>query len=162
MAKPSVGFRRTRLVSPDVPPSIVVPRLESPPALHGTIDPSWDAARSVDLGIDFAYHRPAEEPTVVRIAEDATGIDVAFAATQHEAITAAQATNAPGVQSDDYVGVYLWPQGTTGFSYAFFANPNGARYQTSSENSAYTPQWAAVGRRTAGGYVVTMHIPFAV
>jgi hypothetical protein len=49
-----------------------------------------------------------------------------------------------------------------GIAYSFAANPRGARYQTSSENTAFTPQWVAVGRRTAAGYSVTMRIPLGV
>ena len=157
----AIGAAPASAQSP-APPALTVPRLSTAPAIDGTLGAEWTTAASVNLATDFTYRRPAEEPTTVRIAEDAGGLDIAFLAVQHEAVTAAQTTNAAGVQSDDYVGVYLWPQGTNGFSYGFFANPRGTRYQTSSENSAYTPQWSAVGRATAGGYVVTMHIPFGI
>jgi hypothetical protein len=66
------------------------------------------------------------------------------------------------VLNDDMVGVRLWPQGSGGFGYGFYANPLGARYQTSSENSAYSPEWTAVAKRTGTGYTVTMHVPFNV
>ncbi|MFN2449822.1 MAG: hypothetical protein ABR508_08550, partial [Candidatus Baltobacteraceae bacterium] len=64
--------------------------------------------------------------------------------------------------NDDYVAVRLWPQGTQGFSYGFYANALGARYQSSSENSQYSPEWTASARRNATGYIVTMRIPFNV
>src|ERR1700681_4781370 len=122
--------------------SVKVPVLADPPSMGGTLDASWDPAAKLTLGQDFTYRRPVDEAT--------------------EARTEAQQTNGSSVTSDDYVGVYLYPQGTTGFQYGFFANPRGTRHQTSSENSAYTPQWTAVGHATASGYIVTMRIPLNV
>ena len=139
-----------------------VPLLEAAPSMGGTLDASWDPAVKVALGEDFTYRRPADEATEVAVAQDGGALDVAFVVTQREPRTEAQQTNGSSVQSDDYVGVYLYPQGTQGFSYGFFANPRGTRYQYSSENSAYTPQWTAVGHPTATGYIVTMRIPLDV
>ncbi|HTU69401.1 MAG TPA: sugar-binding protein [Candidatus Baltobacteraceae bacterium] len=145
----------------DPPPAARVPALAAP-SVAGTIDASWAKAATLHLDHDFTYRRSATEPTEVRVAEDGTAIYVAFEVTQAEPLTANQHTNGSSVQSDDYVGVYLDPQGQRGFDYGFFANPNGARYQTSSENSAYSPEWIAVAKRTAGGYVVTMRIPLRI
>ena len=114
------------------------------------------------LGQDFTYRKPVDEDTEVRVAQDGTSLDIVFVVTQREARTEAQQTNGSSVTSDDYVGVYLFPKGTTGFQYGFFANPRGTRYQFSSENSAYTPQWTAVGHPTSSGYIVTMRIPLNV
>ena len=130
--------------------------------MDGTLEPTWDAAAKLTLGQDFTYRKAADEPTEVRVAQDGGWLDIAFVVTQREPRTEAQQTNGSSVTSDDYVGVYLFPQGTTGFQYSFFANPRGTRYQTSSENSAYTPQWTAVGHATATGYIVTMRIPLDV
>jgi hypothetical protein len=140
------------------PNTITVPTLAAP-SLQGSIDVSWDAAAKLTLGQDFTYRRPAAESTEVRVAQDSTSLYIAFIVTQSEARTQRQQTNGSSVTSDDYVGVYLYPHGTVGFQYSFFANPVGTRYQTSSENSAYTPQWQAVGHETPTGYVVTMRIP---
>jgi len=129
------------------------------PQVGGAVDASWTAATKLTLDTDFTYRRPVQEPTTVYVAQDSSSLDVAFVVTQHESVLASQEANGSSVTSDDYVMVYLWPQGTQGFAYSFAANPRGARYQTSSENSAYTPQWSAIGHTTPDGYVVTMRIP---
>ncbi len=139
-----------------------LPILTTAPAEQDPTDDSWSGAASLTLDTDFAYRRPADEPTTVQIAQDGNSLDVAFTVVQRETLTASQSTNGAGVQSDDYVGVYLWPQGTHGFSYAFFANGRGTRFQTSSENSAYSPQWSALAHTTTKGYVVTMRIPLGI
>jgi hypothetical protein len=145
----------------DDPDSLAVPTLPAPPATQGVVDASWASAAKVSLGYDFTYRRAADEATDVSVAQDATSLDIAFTVTEREPLTSVQQTNSSSVTSDDYVGVYLYPRGTVGFQYAFYANPRGTRYQTSSENSLYTPQWTAVGQTTATGYVVTMRIPLA-
>ena len=114
------------------------------------------------LDTDFTYKRAAGEPTRVYVAQDGSFLDVAFAVTQKESKNASQVTNSASVLNEDYVGVYLYPQGTNGIAYGFFSNPNGARFQTSSENSAYAPQWVAVAKGTPDGYTVTMRIPLDV
>ena len=144
------------------PLTVAVPLLATPPSMNGVIDESWQPAAKVSLGQDFTYRRPVDETTEVEIAQDASALDVAFVVTQREPRTESQQTNSSAVQSDDYVGVYLFPRGTQGFSYGFFANPRGTRYQTSSENSAYSPPWTAAGHVTSSGYVVTMRIPLDV
>jgi hypothetical protein len=141
------------------PDTVTVPTLAAPPSMGGALDTSWDDAAKLTLGLDFTYRRPAAETTEVRIAQDSTALDIAFVVTQAEPVVDRQQTNGSSVTSDDYVGVYLYPHGTVGFQYAFFANPAGTRYQTSSENSAYTPQWTAIGHASSTGYVVTMRIP---
>ncbi len=141
---------------------IDLPALPQPPAMQGIFDDTWSKAAKLTLDQDFVYKRPSGEPTEVYVAQDASALDIAFVVTQRETLIAAQQTNGASVASDDYVGVYLWPQGAQGFSYAFFANAHGTRYQTSSENSAYSPEWSAAGRATPAGYVVTMRIPLQV
>lgn len=139
-----------------------MPVLDTPPSMEGAIDASWAKAATLKLDTDFTYRRPAEEPTTVYIGQNADNLDVAFAVTQPEGEIASQETNSSSVLGDDYVGVYLFPQGTAGITYSFIANPRGARYQTSSENTVYTPQWVAVGRETPTGYTVTMRIPLGI
>jgi len=143
------------------PTTIAVPVLPAPPSVTGVLDDSWKGAADITLATDFTYRRAADEPATVSIAQDASALDVTFTVRQRENVLAGQETNGASVLSDDYTIVYLWPQGTQGFAYSFAANPRGTRYQTSSENSAYTPQWSAVGKTTPGGYVVNMRIPFA-
>lgn len=139
--------------------SIAVPVLSAPAHMDGDIDASWSKAVRVSALFDFTYQRNGE-PTAVYVAQDPGGLDVAFQARQQAAFTDSSETNGAGVMNDDNVTVALWPQGDGGFSYTFSANARGVRYQTSSENSAYAPEWTAVGKRTPGGYVVTMRIPF--
>src|SRR5450755_324558 len=141
-------------------PKIAVPLLVQAPAMSGAIDASWSAAAKLSLDSDFTYRRPVTAPTAVYVAQDTDALDVGFEVTQRESLTAAQETNGPGVDSDDNVTVYLFPQGTVGFAYTFSANARGARYQTSSENTAYSPQWTASAKITPTGYTVTMRIPF--
>jgi hypothetical protein len=142
--------------------SIDVPVLSATPSMNGVVDSSWSSAAKLTLDMDFTYKRPAAEPTTVYVGQNGGYIDVAFVATQREPLTEIQETNGSSVQDDDYVAVALNPQGTQGFSYIFYANPRGARFQTSSENTAYSPQWVAAGVRTPDGYNVTMRIPFGV
>jgi hypothetical protein len=143
-------------------PAVAVPLLAAAPAVDGRIGPDWAAAVNLPLTMDFTNRRPADEPTSVRIAQDGSAIDVAFDVTQREPVVAATVTNGSSVTSDDYVEVALSPNGPLGFQYAFYANSRGARYQTSSENSAYTPPWGAAAVTRQGGYTVTMRIPLAI
>jgi hypothetical protein len=140
--------------------TVTVPTLASPP-MNGAVGDPWAKAVQLPVQFDFTYQRSGE-PTTVYVAQDAQAIDLAFIVTQHTQITQNTETNGPGVLNDDYVEVDLWPQGAGGFKYSFSANAAGARYQTSSENSAYSPDWSAAGRRTTDGYVVTMRIPFRI
>ncbi len=142
--------------------AIDVPVLTAEPSMDGVVDASWSHAAKISLEMDFTYKRPAAERTAVYVGQENGYLDVAFVATQRESLTEVQETNGSSVEGDDYVAVALSPQGTHGFSYVFFANPRGARYQTSTENSAYSPQWTAVGVKTPTGYSVTMRIPLNV
>ncbi len=139
-----------------------VPEVAASPSLDGTIDASWSNAAKITLDYDFTFRRPASDATTVYLEQDPSGLDIAVDAEQSEPITATQHTNNTGAASDDNLTIVLWPQGVAGFGYTFTANPNGARNQTSSENSAYAPQWTAVAKRTAHGYTLTMRIPFGI
>lgn len=141
--------------------SVNVPKLATSPHMNGLIDDSWAQAVQVPVTYDFTYQRAGEETTAY-IAQDSTAIDIAFNVTQREPLTANSETNGAGVQNDDAVGIVLWPQGTQGFQYEFVANVRGARYQSSSENTSYSPQWTAVARRTPMGYAVTMRVPLNI
>jgi hypothetical protein len=142
--------------------SLTVPMLAAPPSMNGTIDASWSKAVQIPVSFDFTYQRPGE-PATAYVAQDPHALEVAFVVTQREGIVEDTETNGPGVLNDDNVEIDLWPQGgSSGFHYTFNANARGARYQTSSENSAFSPDWTAVARRTASGYVVTMRIPFSI
>ncbi|MBV8368537.1 MAG: hypothetical protein JO036_06325 [Candidatus Eremiobacteraeota bacterium] len=141
--------------------SITVPFLKSVPSANDA-DSGWKDASSVTLGMDFNRRSAATEVTKVFIGQENDHLDIMFIAAQKEPIAETQLTNGSGVTSDDYVEVELAPQGTKGFEYTFVANPKGAQFQTSTENSAYAPQWSATGTKTATGYAVTMRIPLQI
>jgi hypothetical protein len=142
--------------------SIALPPLTAEPPIDGRIGSAWGPAASASLATDFTNRRPADEATTARIAQRGNALYVAFDVSQREPIVATTVTNGSSVTSDDYVEVALSPNGPLGFQYAFYANPTGARYQTSSENSAYTPPWEAAVVRRDGGYTVTMRIPLSI
>jgi hypothetical protein len=145
----------------DAPPTLAL-EASAAPSVDGTIDRSWDRAATVHLDYDFTYRRAAHTPTVVRVMQDGSALYLAFEVKEPGQPIATQRTNGSSVLNDDYVGVYLDPQGFQGFSYGFFANPIGTRYQTSSENSAYAPDWVAVAHATGDGFNVTMRIPLSI
>jgi hypothetical protein len=141
--------------------TVEVPTLQPQPNMDGDVDASWRKASRVPVNFDYTFLR-TDASNQAYVAQDSTGLDFAFVVHQSALPTANNHTNGAGVLNDDHVGVMLWPQGPTGFSYAFYVNRLGARFQTSSENSAYAPQWKAAAREDAGGYTVTMHIPFQI
>jgi hypothetical protein len=137
--------------------------VQTPPKIDGTLDdPAWKNAAHVQLGWNFTFRQAAEETTDAYVLTDKQNLYVAFVAKQREAITATQHVNDQPLSSDDVVRVYLFPAGELSFEYMFVANPDGTRYETSSENTAFAPQWEAVARRTADGYIVTMRIPLNI
>lgn len=142
-------------------PHIEVPDFTPP------VDPSspasgWAKAASVKLTWNVLAERAATEPTTAAISTDGKVLYVRFDAAQHEALAAAQHTDNVGQGSDDAVWVDLWPSGTSGFYYQFQATPNGTHYQSSSENTSYSPTWGSQGAAHDGGYTVTMEIPLDI
>ena len=129
------------------------------PILNGTIGESWRGGSHVSLAWDLPNGRPAREATDVYLLVDTHTLYVAFDATQHGPIIAGQRANNIGEGSDDEVHVTIWPAGNNGFRYDFISTPLGTRYQYSTENDAYTPQWTAGARLRDDGYSVTMAIP---
>jgi hypothetical protein len=95
--------------------TIDLPSLDAPPSMDGTIDDSWSAGAHVTLPTDYTNRRPSLEKTDVTVARDGDAIDLAFAVQQKGGRIASQQTNGSSVLSDDYVGVYFWPQATHGF-----------------------------------------------
>lgn len=143
-------------------PSVTVPQLSAAPHMNGVIDASWNGAAKIELKYDYPYRRAATEPTTVYIAQYGQALYFAWDVHQREALTVGQTTNGGGVFNDDHVAMAFYPQGTQGFMYIFRSNVNGARDQSSSENSAYTPEWESAGHKTAYGYQVTERIPLDV
>lgn len=143
---------------------LVVPLASSAPVVDGTLNaPAWKSAAKVALPYDAHTHAGSQETTTVYLLADAKALYVAFDAQQSRTpVLANQHTNNVGMDTDDEVQVNLWPNGSQGFVYQFISTPIGTRYQSSSENLSYEPQWDAVGHVDGAHYVVTMRIPFAV
>lgn len=114
------------------------------------------------LDYNLRTHTAAPEATTAYVMSDDSFVYVAFEANQRAPIRVSQYTNNVGCCVDDSVQIDLWPNGPSGFRYLFIATPIGTRYQYSSENNVYEPDWSAVGKLVPGGYVVTMKIPLAV
>lgn len=142
-------------------PQLAVPEF-TPPLNAASPAAAWAKAASVKLTWNVLAERPAGEPTTAAIATDGQSLFVRFDATQSEPIAAAQHTNDVGQGNDDAVWIDLWPSGANGFFYQFQATPNGTHYQSSSENTSYTPEWESQGATHSGGYTVTMKIPLSV
>ncbi len=151
-----------RAATSSADPSITVPQLATAPHVNGVIDASWNGAARINLPYDFIYRRAASEPTTVYIAQSHEALYFAFDVRQREPLTVGQTTNGGAVLNDDHVALALYPQGSQGFMYIFRANVNGARDQSSTENSAYAPQWESAGHNTSYGYQVTERIPLDV
>ncbi len=143
--------------------SISAVTVQTPPKIDGTLDdPAWKTAAHVQLGWDFTFRRPATEATDAYVLADKQYLYVAFVAKQKEPLTATQHVNDQPLGSDDVVRVYLFPAGEQSFEYMFVSNPIGTRYETSSENTAFAPQWDAVAKQTGDGYIVTERIPLGI
>jgi hypothetical protein len=141
-------------------PGVTLPALDAAPSLTGVIDASWAKAATVELGWDIQYNRPAgAEPTRAYLARYKDMLYVAFDNRLRHAPVATQRTDGSGIFNDDNDQVLLWPGGSAGFTYTFAANALGTRYQSSTENTAYTPTWSTAATQDGHGYVVTMAIP---
>ena len=143
-------------------PQLGVPQTGDPPLDPSALIDGWAKTAGLNLPWDAVRSRPASEATKAWIATDGHSLFVRFDATQREPIAAQQHTNDVGQGNDDEVWVDLWPNGISGYFYQFYATPNGTHYEYSSENTAYSPDWESQGTVHAGGYTVTMQIPFDV
>ncbi len=143
-------------------PTLDLPALDAAPSMTGVIDQSWAKAATVELGWDIQYNRPGgAEPTRAHLARFRDVLYVAFDNRLRRAATASQRTDGSGIFNDDNDQVLLWPGGSAGFTYTFAANALGTRYQSSTENTAYTPTWVAAAKQDASGFVVVMAIPMS-
>ncbi len=142
--------------------SVFVPTITSAPAIDGDLTtPAWQAAAKISLVRNLKDRSLANQATTAYLMVDKAYLYVGFDAKQSGPVQASQHTNDTGGGTDDNVTVYLYPNGTSGFSYAFTSNPIGTHYQSSSENTSYAPTWLSSGRIVPGGYTVTMRIPLA-
>lgn len=143
---------------------ITIPTVDTPPPLVADLSaPAWQKAATVTLGYDRQTHGPSAEQTKAYILTDGKALWVGFDAHQTRTpIVANQRTNNVGVDTDDEVKIALWPGGRSGFNYQFVSTPIGTRYQVSSENSNYEPQWDAVAKMLPNEYIVVMRIPLNI
>ena len=143
--------------SQTAPSTLRIPILTVAPELTG--DGGWNDAAHTTIGWDFTNHRAAVDPASVDIAAAGSALYVRFSVHQRQPVTATQALDNVGENSDDYVTVRLWPSGQTRLAYDFRANPHGVHYQASSENANFAPGWTSIARQTTDGYIVAMLIP---
>jgi hypothetical protein len=142
-------------------PHVDVPKFA--PSLDPAAEPAtWSQAAGAKLTWDVVHGRAISEPTNAWIATDGKALYVRFDAAQREPVAAAQHTNDVGQGTDDGVWIDLWPTGAGGYMYQFQSTPNGTHYQSSSENTSYSPSWESHGVERNGGYTVTMKIPLDV
>ena len=143
--------------------SVDVPRITAPPPIDGTLtNAAWKQAAVVHLAYNLRDHGPAPDSTTAYIMSDGTYLYVGFEARQHTAVRAVQHTNNVGADTDDEVQIDLFPNGSSGFHYAFFCTALGTHYQFGSENNAYEPTWWSAGKLVPGGFTATMKIPLNV
>ncbi|HZZ64507.1 MAG TPA: hypothetical protein VFE17_03340 [Candidatus Baltobacteraceae bacterium] len=129
------------------------------PPLQPSAPPGAWTSPPAPLDWDILHREASQERTVAHIATDGHFLYVRFDAQQRESIAAAQHSNDVGQGNDDSVWIDLWPNGLHGFYYQFQATPNGTHYETSSENTSYSPNWDSFGRVDGQTYTVTMKIP---
>lgn len=132
----------------------------APPLTPSGPATQWTPAAEAALKWDVVHRESAAEPTEAHISTDGHFLYVRFDAQQSEPIADAQHSNDVGQGNDDAVWIDLWPNGVHGYFYQFQVTPNGTHYESSSENTSYSPNWESYGARSAGGYTVTMKIPF--
>lgn len=144
--------------------ALTIATVSSPPPMSADLSsPVWQQATKVSLGYDRQTHRPSAEQTQAYVLTDGKSLYVGFDAHQtRTSIVANQRTNNVGVDTDDEVKIALWPGGRSGFNYQFISTPIGTRYQVSSENSNYEPEWDAVAKTLPNEYIVVMRIPLNV
>jgi hypothetical protein len=146
----------------DAYPNVSIPLASAMPLDPSVPATQWHGAAPMTLPWDEVHSRPASESTTALIATDGKALYVRFDAQQREPVAASQHTNDVGQGNDDEVWIDLWPNGLSGYFYQFLVTPNGTHYEFSSENTAYSPNWESAGAMHAGGYTVTMKIPFSV
>jgi len=148
----------------NAPTALSIPTVASPPPIDGTLNsPVWQKGAKVTLGYDRQTHGASGETTTAYILTDGKALYVGFEAQQtRTSIVATQRTNNVGVDTDDEVKINLWPGGKNGLSYQFISTPLGTRYQVSSENLTYEPNWDAAGKVGDHVWYVTMRIPLDI
>lgn len=149
--------------APTGPFNMEAVRADAPPPLVASIaSPQWSKAHGVPLDWDFTFHRAAREQTTAYLLYDDRYVYVACVAKQKDPVVATQHTNDVGDDLDDNFAVQFWPSGATGIRYKFTATALGTRYEESSENDNYAPQWDAAGHIGDGGFVIVIRVPLNI
>ena len=140
---------------------LAVPAVQPPPPLSADLSsPAWTTAAHVRLERDLTFRsNDRGQTTDAYIESDDRYIYVAFVCNQTVPIVAEQNTHQSYVYNDDNVTVQFWPAGRTGTTYSFVSTSNGTHGQSSSENTAFAPNWDSLGKTTDHGYNVVMRIP---
>jgi len=155
----------TPAVAQDASQTFTIPTVtaSAAPKIDGTLDdPVWKNAARAQLQLDISFQRPANEATDAYLLVDKQYLYVAFVVKQTEPVIATQHTNDQPMPNDDVVRVYFWPSGDSGIEYGFVSNPIGTRFQFSSENGSFSPEWLSVAKPTPDGYIVTERIPLNI
>ena len=164
LASAAPAFADTNPSSASPAPFTIDPvAVTSAPTIDGDAEaPIWKTGTHLTLDWDLNAETAARHTTDVYLLEGPKELYVAFVADQPSDVRATQHTDEVGFDTDDEVQVDLWPGGDSGFQYLFTSTPIGTHYSHSSENTNYAPKWHSAGRKTPGGYEVTMAIPLDV
>jgi hypothetical protein len=145
-------------------------RFSAVPAAHpikldaSLADPVWSAAPTTgDNGFfDITRRSTATFRTVAYLLYDAQNLYVGFRCDQSGvAVTATQTANDIGFGIDDFVGVGIDTTTNGSQVYYFEETPRGVRYQQSSENARFRPEWWAAAQLVPGGWNAEMIIPLS-
>ena len=147
---------------PDYRATITVPIVAQAPPLNGAPDGSWAQAARISLAVDQKNRTVDPHPATVYLEASGHDLYIAWIVPQTAPVTADQRQNDTGLGHDDIVIAYLYPDGPSGFEYAFASNPIGTHFAISTENSAFSPSWQSKGERTKDGYAVYMKVPLDV
>lgn len=159
----------TAAFTPNVKPSLTVPRAGAPITIDGKLDDAgWiGAARAAN----FAEHYPREKarPAVrseVWVTYDDDNLYLGFIAYDEPGAIRASLRDRDQMWSDDYFGILLDTYGDASWAYFLFANPLGiqgdSRFATSGgEDDGFDIIFHTEGLVTDSGYHVEMAIPFA-
>jgi len=141
--------------------ALTIPVAKVPPSLSTPVTAAgWPGAAHAKLEQDLTYRAGDQgQTTDAYIETDNQYIYIGFVCKQNVPVVAEQHTNSAGIGSDDSVTVKLWPGGKNSIVYTYSATPNGTHDQLSTENTAFSPPWDSVGKRTEDGYTVAMRIP---
>ena len=140
------------------------------PVIDGDIsDPVWNKAKPIDAFYQLEPNEgaPASERTVVRVLYDENNLYFSIMAYDDEPnrITARIKQRDGGIDSDDFIRIYLDPNMTRRNAYIFEVNPLGARRDGLIQNNTdvfyeWNAIWSAKARILPNGWAVEVCIPF--